>query len=82
MMKSGTALDMYVMMYGRVKPVQRNIIRRRCMIDVDKYKSVLNWLIDNHPSYSDMESPENCPQPIFIGGFDSNANNTDASDGT
>ena len=35
MIKSGTVPDMYVMICGRVTPVQRDIIRRRCIIDTD-----------------------------------------------
>ena len=37
----------------------------------------MNWLIDNHPSYDGMQRPENCPQPILLGGFEETVNNTD-----
>ena len=37
----------------------------------------MNWLIDNHPSYYDIERPQHCPQPILVGGFNETVNNTD-----
>ena len=42
----------------------------------------MNWLIDNHPSYSEMNRPESAPKPVVLGGFKENINNTDESDGT
>ena len=76
-MKSGLQPEMYVMICGRVTPAQREITRRSCTINANDYMTILNWLIKNHPSYSDMVLPENCPQPIFIGGFDEEVNNTE-----
>ena len=40
----------------------------------------MNWLIDNHPSYSAMERPQCASQPILLGGFKETQNNTDISD--
>ena len=34
-------------------------------------------MINNHPSYDGLELPSICPQPIFVGGFDEDVNNTD-----
>ena len=82
MMKSSCPNDVYVMICGRVTPAQRDIIRRRSTVDMEKYLSILSWLIDNHPSYSDMTCPQACPQPVLIGGFSENQNNTDESDGS
>ena len=80
MMKSGLQPDIYVMICGRVTPRQRDIIRRRCTINADDYISLLNWMIKNHPSYIGMEPSHSCPQPIFIGGFNEDVNNTDTVD--
>ena len=80
MIKSGSAPEIYVMICGRVTPNQRELIRRRCTININEYKAIMNWLIDHHPSYSEMERPQSCPQPIFIGGFNETTNNTDESD--
>ena len=76
MLKSGTQPDMYVMICGRVTTTQREIIKRRCNMNANNYMYIYNWLINNHPSYSNMKLPQTCPQPIFIGGFDEIVNNT------
>ena len=68
------------MICGRVTPSQREIIRRRVIINTEKYKILFNWLIDNHPSYTDMKRPESCPQPVLLSDFENNINNTDTPD--
>ena len=68
------------MICGRVTPSQREIIKRRCTINTNEYKALMNWLIDKHPSYSGMERPQCAPQPIVLGGFEDTKNNTDDSD--
>ena len=77
LIKSGAPPDIYVMICGRVTPAQRDIIKKRCTINTQHYKIIMNWLIYNHPSYHGMERPESCPQPIVIGGFNKATNNTD-----
>ena len=72
---------MHVTICRRVARDQRDIIKRRCTINAYKYKLILNKLIDDYQSYSNMEQPEGHPQPIVIGLFNSNDNNTDKSDG-
>ena len=67
---------MYVIICGRVIPNQRDIIKKRVFINVDEYKTTLNWLKDNHSSYNGMEITESCPQPVLVGGFDEHINNT------
>ena len=70
------------MICGRVTPSQRNIIKRRCTINTQHYKAIMNWLIDNHPSYYNMTRPQCAPKPVVLGGFEENINNTDESDGS
>ena len=41
--KSGAAPEMYVMLCGRATPTQRDIIRRRCSVNTENYKTLLNW---------------------------------------
>ena len=41
---------------------------------------LLNWLIQNHPSYKDIIPPEQAPSPELVSGFTSTQNNTDQSD--
>ena len=76
-LRSGVQPDIYIMICGRVTPGQREIIKRHCTINANDYMSLLTWLIKNHPSYDGLELPSTCPQPIFIGGFDEDVNNTD-----
>ena len=45
-------------------------------------KAIMNWLIDNHPSYCNMTRPECAPNPVVLGGFEETINNTDESDGS
>ena len=68
------------MICDRVTPSQRETIRRRCTINTNESKALMNWLIDNHPSYSGMERPQCAPQPIVLGGFEESKNNNDISD--
>ena len=75
--KSGAAPEMYVMLCGRATPTQRDIIRRRCSVNTENYKTLLNWLIHNHPSYQGMDNLECCSQPILLSGFEETTNNTD-----
>ena len=76
-LQSGASHDMYVMICGGETPNQRDIIKKRVTINVDEYKTILNWLIDNHPSYDGMETPESYPQPVLVGDCDEHTNNTD-----
>ena len=67
MMKYGIAPNMYMIVCGRVTPAKRDNVRRRYINNVSKYKLVLNWLIDNHPSYSDMKrKPIIHSQELFV----------------
>ena len=79
-MQAGSSPDMYVMICGRVTPAQRDIIKRRCIINGLDYNTILTWLIDNHPSYNGMKKPDECPQPVLVGGFEETTNNTDTSE--
>ena len=81
MIRSGESPDIYVLISGRATVAQKDTIRRRVSINVDDYKALFSFLIDHHPSFSGISRPESCPQLILIGWFDSNANNTDESDG-
>ena len=75
LIKSGAPPNVYVMTCGRVTPVQRKIIINRCTINIERYKSIMNQLIDKHPSYYEMKRPEVCPQPIVLDGFEETTNN-------
>ena len=54
MLQSGSSPDMYVLICGRVIQAQTDVIKRRSFINTDDYKAILNWLINNYPSYNGM----------------------------
>ena len=75
-----TKSKVYTMITGRMTVNQRQIVRQRCEVDTEDYKKLLNFFIENHPSYADMQPPESSPSPVIIGGFESNDNNEDAEE--
>ena len=46
---SGAQKDVYVMLCGRMTPSQREIAKKKCQMDSEKYMTLLKWLIDHHP---------------------------------
>ena len=78
--ESGAKKDVYVMLCGRMTPSQREIAKKKCEMDSEKYMKLLKWLIEYHPSYKDMTPPEEAPSPVPLGGFHQTQNNTDESD--
>ena len=76
----GSLNDVYAMACGRFTPNQRQIVRDRCKISTTKYITLLNFLIGNHPSYSDVLPPSSSPEPTLIG-MEQTSNNTDESNG-
>ena len=77
---SGNLTDVYAMLCGRFTPTQREIAKKRCLVQPERYKKLLNWLIDHHPAYHDVQRPEDSPQPTLIGGFIPTQNNQDRED--
>ena len=77
---TGAQKDVYVMLCGRMTPSQREIAKKKCEMDSEKYIKLLTWLIANHPSYKDMTPPAEAPHPVPLGGFTGTKNNTDESD--
>ena len=69
------------MLCGRMTPTQRELAKRKCKLDSEKYMKLLNWLIQNHPSYSDVIPPEQAPSPDLVSGFSSTQNNTGTMSG-
>ena len=78
--QSGSTKDVYVMLCGRMTPSQREITKKKCQMDSEKYMKLLTWLIEHHPGYKDVTPPEEAPSPVPLGGFHQTQNNTDESD--
>ena len=77
----GQLNDVFAMACGRFTPTQCQIARYRCKVPTGQYINLLTWLIQNHPSYSNMTPPTTCPEPTLLG-FEISNNNTDVSDNT
>ena len=76
----GGKKDVYVMLCGRMTPSQREIAKRKCVMDSEKYIRLLSWLVAHNPSYKDMTLPAEAPHPVPLGGFIETNNNTDVSE--
>jgi len=63
-------------MSGRFTPTQRTIIRNRCLIEVENFKIIYNWLRHNNPNYSELPEMSSCPTPIMFED-EADKNNTD-----
>jgi hypothetical protein len=66
----------YVVLSGRFTRSQRNIIRNRCLLEVESFNRIYEWLRKNNPKYAHKPQWSECPKPVF---FDNNegVNNTD-----
>ena len=78
--KQGSLNDVYAMACGRLTPNQRQIVQDRCKISTTKYITLINFLIQNHPGYTDVLPPMSSPEPTLIG-IEQTSNNTDESNG-
>jgi len=69
----------YVVLSGRFTPAQRTIIRKRCLVEVENFTRVFNWLRENNPIYSELPEMSQCPTPILFED-EPDINNTDDSE--
>ena len=42
-------MNVYVVLSGNFTPAQKNIVNNHCLVDVQKFKSIYNWLRQNNP---------------------------------
>ena len=71
--------SVYIVMSGRFTPSQRTIVRKRCLIEVDNFAKIYNWLRENNPLYKEMPEMSRCPTPIMFED-EPDVNNTDESE--
>ena len=71
--------SVYIVMSGRFTPSQRTIVRKRCLIEVDNFVKIYNWLRENNPYYEEMPEMSSCPTPMMFED-EPDANNTDESE--
>ena len=77
-LKTGANPLVYVMLCGRMTPEQKEIVKKRARLDIQKMKDLLEWFINKsgHPGYEGVTPPSECPQPNIIADNDT-TNNTD-----
>ena len=56
----------YVVMSGRFTSTQRTIVRKRCLIEIEDFKTISNWLLNNNHNYAEIPEMSNCPTPIMF----------------
>ncbi len=60
-------MNVYVVLSGNLTPEQKRIVNNRCLVDVQHFNSIYNWLRQNNPHHSKLAEIENCPNPIIFG---------------
>mgnify|MGYP006194651551 CR=1 FL=1 len=70
--------NIYVVLFGRMTPAQKNIVRRQAEMNADLFLDLLTWFIQEsgHKGYKDVTPPDECPKPVIILQDEDNENNT------
>jgi len=65
-------------------PDQKQIVRKRSIIDTQLYIDILTWFVkeSSHPGYLNISIPQDCPQPLLVEDNPTKNNNDDPSDKT
>jgi hypothetical protein len=58
----------YVVLCGRMTPNQKEIAKKRALLNMEKMKDLLEWFVNEsgHPGYEGVTPPTECPKPSFI----------------
>ena len=65
----------YVVMCGRMTLHQRDLVKKRCLVDVGKFNVLFDWMKINNPVFANFQLPTEL-HPKIIGG-EQTLNNTD-----
>ena len=78
--QAGIGEHIYCVLCGRMTLDQKQIVRRRAVVDTKLFIDLLTWFVNEsgHPGYQNITIPEECPQPLFVEDQETN-NNTDES---
>jgi hypothetical protein len=78
--QAGIGELIYCVIYGRMTSDQKQIVRRRAVVDTQLLIDILTWFVkeSGHPDYQNTTIPEECPKPLFVEDQETN-NNTDKS---
>jgi hypothetical protein len=76
--QTGIGKHIYCVLYGRMTPDQKQIVRKRSRVDTQFYIDILSWFVkeSGHPGYLNTSTPEDCPQPLLVEDIPTK-NNTD-----
>ena len=76
--QAGIGEHIYCVLCGRMTLDQKQIVRRRAVVDTQLFIDLLTWFVNEsgHPGYQNITIPKECPQPLFVEDQETN-NNTD-----
>jgi len=80
---TGANPNVYCVMCGRFTPEQREIVRRKMMLDIAVFKKLVKWYIEQsgHPAFAGLDPEmENWPQPVVLEGAQGSNHTDDEED--
>jgi hypothetical protein len=78
--QAGIWEHIYCVLCGRMTPDQKQIVRRRAVVDTQLFIDILTWFVkeSGNPGFQNTTIPEECPKPLFVEDQET-ANNRDKS---
>ncbi|KAL7455724.1 hypothetical protein ACHAWC_007254, partial [Mediolabrus comicus] len=75
--------NIYCVLCGRMKPSQKEAVRRRAQLKTEHFLHLINWFIkeSGHPAYNNQTPPDECPQPQVIADPDNEHNTNEEEAG-
>ena len=58
--------SVFVLLTGKFTQHQKDIIRKRCLVDINSINIVYDWLRNHNPRYSNLPSLVECPKPFMF----------------
>ena len=74
--QAGIGKHIYCVLCGRMTPDQKQIVRRRAVVDTQLFIGLLTWFVNEsgHPGYQNITIPKECPKPLFVEDQETNIN--------
>jgi hypothetical protein len=65
--QAGIGKHIYCVLCGRMTPDQKQIVRRRAVVDTQLFIDFLIWFVkeSGHPNFYNTTIPEECPKPLL-----------------
>jgi hypothetical protein len=66
--QAGIGEHIYCVLCGRMTPDQKQIVRRRAVVDTQLFIDILTWFVkeSGHSDFQNTTIPEKCPKPLFV----------------